>query len=100
MTTRLHRRGAFTLLELIVVIGIIVLLLSLTAAAVFRLRASQMEKNTNTHLLKIHSALQQQYSAAIDRIKKETPPAGVIAMTKNPDGTTDMARAKAFHLRM
>src|SRR6478672_4070197 len=100
MTTRLHRRGAFTLLELIVVIGIIVLLLSLTAAAVFRLRASQMEKNTNTHLLKIHAALMQQYSPAMERIKKETPPAAVIAATKNADGTTDMIRAKAVHLQM
>jgi type II secretory pathway pseudopilin PulG len=100
MTTRLHRRGAFTLLELIVVLGIIILLLSLTAGAVFHLRASQMEKNTNTHLLKIHGALMQQYSAAVDRIKKEDPPQVIKELTKNQDGTYDLARAKAFHLKM
>ncbi len=100
MTRRLHRRGAFTLLELIVVLGIIILLMGLTISAVFRLRASQMEKNTNTHLLKIHKALEQQYSAAVDRIKKENPPAAVVVATKNADGTGDNLRAKAFHLEM
>jgi competence protein ComGC len=100
MTTRLHRRGAFTLLELIVVLGIIVLLMSLTIGAVFRLRASQMEKNTNTHLLKIHSALMQQYSPAVERIKKEDPPQLLKELTKNADGTYDLARAKALHLKL
>jgi type II secretory pathway pseudopilin PulG len=100
MTTRLHRRGAFTLLELIVVIGIIIILMSLTAGAIFRLRASQMEKNTNTHLVKIHSALVQQYSAAVDRIKKEDPPQVIKELTKNQDGTYDLARAKALHLKL
>jgi len=100
MTTRLHRRGGFTMLELIVVIGIIVLLMSLTISAVFRLRASQMEKNTNTHLVKIHSAFMQQYTAAVDRIKKEDPPQVIKDNTKNQDGTYDLARAKALHLKL
>jgi prepilin-type N-terminal cleavage/methylation domain-containing protein len=100
MTTNLQRRAGYTLLELIVVIGIIVLLASFTAGAVFRLRASQQEKNTNTHLLKIHGAFMQQYSSAVDRIKKEDPPQLMKELTKNQDGTYDAARAKAMHLKL
>src|SRR3954470_14739438 len=93
-------RRAFTLIELIVVLGIIALLSALTAAAVMRYQQGQKESNTNTHLLKIHMELEKQWTAKLALIKAEPIPQVIIDATKNADGTNDIPRARAFHTKM
>jgi prepilin-type N-terminal cleavage/methylation domain-containing protein len=100
MKRQSRARPAFTLLELLVVISIIALLASITISAVFRLQSSQKEKNTDTHLRKIDMVLMQQWKATVDKIKQEDPPQFVKDLTKNADGTSDPARAKALHLKL
>jgi len=93
-------RRAFTLIELIVVLGIIALLATLTAAAVMRYQQAQKESNTNTHLRKIHMELEKQWTAKVALIKSEPVPQVLKEYTKNADGTYDNARAKALHMKL
>ena len=95
MMTVKRNRDAFTLLELLVVIAIIGTLAALTAGAVFRLRTASLETRTNETLSKLQMAYEQQYKSAIDRIRKEQPPAGLIAAANN-----DIDLAKAVHLKL
>ncbi len=65
MTTR-TRRGGFTLIELITVIGILALMAAITAAGVSKVRATQMSKVTDQTVTKLQTALDQQWKAACD----------------------------------
>src|SRR5690349_21316859 len=100
MRIRTDRRPAFTLIELIVVIGIIALLATLSAAAVMRVQESQRESNTNKYLLKLSTALEAQRKAVRDRVSQETPHDLVFAITARADGTRDIPRAKALHMKL
>ncbi|MBO0698293.1 MAG: type II secretion system protein [Zavarzinella sp.] len=93
-------RGAFTLIEMIVVISIIALLMTLTAAAVMRLRESSRESNTNVHLNKIHMELQKQWNSQLALIKAETLPPAIVELTKDQNGNPDLARARALHTKL
>jgi len=97
-------RPAFTLLELIVVLSIMALLAAMTVSAVFRLLESSRESNTNTHIRAINVGLEQQWKAAVDRIKTEDPPKPVKDLTMTQLGPTnfvlDQSRAKALHLKL
>jgi len=96
MTRHTRARAAFTLIEMIVVIGIIALLMTLTAAAVMRMRESSRESNTNVHLNKIHMELQKQWNAQVALIKNEPIPQAIVELTKDQYGTEDRARARAL----
>jgi prepilin-type N-terminal cleavage/methylation domain-containing protein len=100
MRARTRPRPAYTLIELIIVIGIIALLASLTLSAVFRMQESRRETNTNTHLNKIHMELEKQWKAKVTAISKENVPDVVYEITKNADGTRDNARARALHMKL
>jgi prepilin-type N-terminal cleavage/methylation domain-containing protein len=92
---RSARRG-FTIIELLVVIAIITVLVGLTAAAVFRVQASQAIKRTETVLMKIHSALDSQWKASIDNALTNAPPEKVsLEMALN-----DSRRAKALWVKI
>jgi prepilin-type N-terminal cleavage/methylation domain-containing protein len=69
--TRTARRSlGFTLIELLVVIGIIAVLLVITAGAVFRVLASQTVGATQTTLRKLHTGLTQQIQAETDNAEQ------------------------------
>lgn len=100
MTRHTRARGAFTLIEMIVVISIIALLMTLTAAAVMRLRESSRESNTNVHLNKIHMELQKQWNAQVALIKSEPIPPAIVELTKDQNGNPDLLRARALHTKL
>jgi prepilin-type N-terminal cleavage/methylation domain-containing protein len=100
MKLQSRARPGFTLLEMLVVMGIIALLASITVTAVFRLQSSQKESNTNTHLTKIQMAFDQQWKGAIDNIKKQNYPDGVRNATVDATGANNTARAKALHMKL
>ncbi len=99
---KLHARPrqAFTLLELLVVLGIIALLASITVSAVFRLQSGQKESNTNTHLTKIQMAFDQQWKPAGEQFRKEAIPDALRAYTIDNTGNPDSARARALHVKL
>ncbi|QVL30774.1 type II secretion system protein [Telmatocola sphagniphila] len=67
-----HRsRAAFTLIELLTVIGIITLLMGLVVGAVFRVQSSQQRIATETLLEKIGTAFDQQWKSVIETAKRE-----------------------------
>jgi type II secretory pathway pseudopilin PulG len=100
MTRFTHRRGGFTLLEMVVVLGIIMLLTALTLGAVFRVREQQLEKNTNTHLQKLYIGFMQQWDATRDQVAKEPIPQPIKDMTRNANGQYDVDRARAIYMKL
>ena len=93
MKRHTHRSG-FTLIELLVVISIIGLLVSLTAAGLFRLQSAQREKITNETLIKLHESLDLQFKAVIDRAKQENIPAFTLQYAG-----FDNVRARVLHVK-
>lgn len=101
MKRNLHsRRPGFTLIEILVVLAIIALIGSLTVGAVFRVLADRQEKNTVTHLNKLHMLLGQQWKPTVDQIKKENIPEDIKSVTVNADGSYNMDRARALHMKL
>jgi len=101
MTTSLHRRAGFTLIELIVVIGIIILLMGLTIGVVFRVRESQLEKNSNESLRKLQIGFDEQWKAAGDQIRGERAiPQLILDGTRTQAGSFDPTRAHALHMKL
>jgi type II secretory pathway pseudopilin PulG len=97
---RYHRRTAFTIVELLVVISIIVILSALSLSAVFGLRESQIKNVTETTVNKLASALDQQWKATMDQIYEETPATWAVNLSTN--GTTrspDLRRARALYIK-
>lgn len=72
---RRFRRPAFTLVELIVVVTIIAILVSLSAAAVVRFITAQEISNTRTTVNKVYDRLNTSYKAYRQMFYKEPIPA-------------------------
>jgi prepilin-type N-terminal cleavage/methylation domain-containing protein len=99
---RLRPPGGFTLVELLVVLGIIAILASLSAAAVIRFIGVQQKKNTEQLVQKLTSAFNQQWLAARDHAKDTFLPGsndpniqGVLALA---GGDVERARVIWRHL--
>jgi prepilin-type N-terminal cleavage/methylation domain-containing protein len=88
------RRG-FTLLELLVVVGIILALVSLSAVAILKTTSYQQRRNTESAVSKIDQALQRRMKRVIDTAKSETP--HQIAQTL---ANGDPRRAQVIHILM
>jgi type II secretory pathway pseudopilin PulG len=91
---RLVRRG-FTLLELFVVVGIILALVSLSLVAVLKTQNYQQRRNTETEISKLDQAVQRRMKRVIDIAKSETP--HPIAQTLS---NGDPRRAQVIHVLM
>lgn len=97
MSQSMTARRGFTLLELLVVLAIIGILVSLTAAAVFRLRNSRDEVVTNETLEKLQGGFDIQRKAIQDQIRKEQPYPGALALA---NGDPELAKVIHMKLRM
>jgi prepilin-type N-terminal cleavage/methylation domain-containing protein len=64
-------RGGFTLLELLVVIAIMTVLAALVIAGVGKVRTAQMSKTTEQTMIKLQTAIDQQWKAVVDQVKQD-----------------------------
>ena len=84
-------RPGFTLVEMLVVIAIIGVLASLSAAAIFRWIGNQSQDTTETVLRDVYQVLERQMKAVVEKADKETIPASVLTMAGN-----DQRRARVI----
>ena len=71
MTTRFARpRAGFTLIEMLIVIGIIAALAAISVGAFFQVRGSQDKSVAEVTLNKLHSAFDIKYKAVLDDARK------------------------------
>src|SRR5947207_319918 len=68
----LGRRGAFTLIELLIVIAIIAVLAGLSASAAVAVLASQKERNTKFTMRQINEMLKKHREAVIHEAEADT----------------------------
>src|SRR5262249_47483450 len=93
-------RPAFTLVELLIVIAIMGLLVSITAAAAVRVFSRQKASNTETLITMLSRALNQHWMAVIDQAKNEPIPAGVLALAGTDGDSARRARVIWIKLRL
>src|SRR5262245_57334710 len=78
MKARNASRHGFTMIELLVVIGIIMILMALMAVAVFKMLSRPPAENTKNLILKLTGELEKTWKAAIDQINLEGPNANPL----------------------
>jgi prepilin-type N-terminal cleavage/methylation domain-containing protein len=103
VTTRHRRRhaplrGGFTLVELLVVLAIISLVISITAAAAMRVLSGQKSSNTEVLITTLSRALNQHWMAVVDQAKNEPVPDIVTANLAG--GDPRLARVIWIKLRL
>jgi prepilin-type N-terminal cleavage/methylation domain-containing protein len=89
------QRGGFTLIEILVVIGIITILVTLTASATIRFIATQQVKNTEATIYKVNSELSRQWAEVIKVASKESPCVTAQEMANN-----DPNIARVIHVKL
>lgn len=95
-TDSLPRRPAFTMVELLVVVAIIVVIAGLLSAAVFYTIGGQQSRNTEATVRTAYKVLTEQWSYVVNQAKKETPSPVVKAMAQVSDGDPTGARARVL----
>lgn len=94
-----RRRSAFTLIELLTVIGIITVLVALVGGAVFRVMASQSLKRTESRVKTVQTGLELQWRAVIDDAKEDFKTGKVPASLVSAAGN-DRDRAYVLWIKM
>ena len=79
-------RAGFTLVEVLVVIAIIAILVSLTAAAVFQVIVGQGRSNTETNMKRVYKQLDDQVKTVLSKADTEDIPANVVSMAGGDPG--------------
>src|SRR6516164_4292107 len=91
-------RVGFTLVELLVVLAIISLVISITAAAAMRVLSGQKSSNTEVLITTLSRALNQHWMAVVDQAKNEPVPDIVTANLAG--GDPRLARVIWIKLRL
>jgi prepilin-type N-terminal cleavage/methylation domain-containing protein len=97
VTRRNHERRGFTLIELMVVIGIIVTLISLLMAAFSAVRVRQQEKATDDIVYKLQTAIESQRTELVSQAAKERRERSVVYVALLSYCENDEDRAQALH---
>ena len=95
---RMHgtrRTAGFSLVEMLVVIAIIAILVSLSAAAVFKVIGVQRANNTQLTVKSASSLLDKQWAAVINQAKNEQIPVSVMTLAGN-----DPTRARVIWTKL
>jgi type II secretory pathway pseudopilin PulG len=93
--TRTAARPSFTMLELLVVIGIILALVSLSVAGIMKGLNYQQRRNTETAISKVDAALQKQWLRVIETAKNEAVNSTELALANN-----DPRWAQVIHIKL
>jgi prepilin-type N-terminal cleavage/methylation domain-containing protein len=98
-------RPAFTLIELIVVITIIAILVSLSAAATIRFIGVQQRSNTQTTINKVYDRVNTSYKAYRDQFDpRDTIPSAIhdyiLTNLANPNDPNAESRARVIYIKM
>lgn len=100
---RTARRGGFSLVELLVVIGIIGLLVALVASGVQVVRQTQMGKATEMTLTKLQQGLNGQWRAELDAIRSleayKNPPAALVTWAGDADRARSLVMLAEMRVR-
>lgn len=88
-------RSAFTLVELLVVLGIIALLAAITAGATIGVMAFQRGSVSEARIKSLVGILERQWKAVVDQARNETPPQAVLNMAGG-----DPRRAKVIWIKL
>lgn len=102
LTNPNRRRGGFTLVEMLVVLGIIIVLVALSTAAAQRYRISQQVRSSEDIVLKLQHALDNQMEEIVAQVGKDrrsqTPQ--FMAMVSFCGGDPDRAEALLCYCRL
>jgi prepilin-type N-terminal cleavage/methylation domain-containing protein len=92
-----RRRWGFTLIELLVVVAIIAVLVSLTAAGIFKVVDGTKQSNTEQTLRTLSKALRQQWERVIKDHRDDAIPANVLSMA---GGAGNESRARVIWIKL
>jgi prepilin-type N-terminal cleavage/methylation domain-containing protein len=96
-TTRAPRRGAFTLVEVLVVVSMLALLAALATAAFIRVQAGQRVAATDATLSKLKSGLDRKWRAVLDNAKNAAIPDGLMTAA---GGDAERARVMLAYMML
>jgi prepilin-type N-terminal cleavage/methylation domain-containing protein len=94
-TGRLRARTGYTLVELLVVLAIVGIIITLSAAAAIQILASTRASNTSTALLTLTDILNRQWGEVVRQAKTETIPQGIVNMAGG-----DQSRARVIWIKL
>ncbi|MFO0846973.1 MAG: prepilin-type N-terminal cleavage/methylation domain-containing protein [Gemmataceae bacterium] len=96
-TIRRPRRGAFTLVEVLVVVSILAILAALATAAFYRVRASQSISASEATISKLKSGLGRKWTAVLENANKAALSDGLITFA---GGDRDRAKVMLTYLML